>query len=112
MAFGTGVFVRRTHNTIDWVKDTSAEPWRAETIGDITYRGASLNARFPAPFDYCDSITVDYSYLEPAQKNQFAFSKYAFDYPRHKAVGMLRFSLGQWSFDWAGNTRFAPSSSR
>ena len=89
---GLSFFLRKQSDTIDWVKNTSAAAWRAQNVGKIDVYGIDVFSGID--FDcFLSRWDISYTYLELEQKNPFNFSKYIFDYNRHKVVNRFGFNI-------------------
>lgn len=92
-------FLRDQGETIDWVKNKSSDAWQADNVGSLKAYGFdfSLEAKFK---DFLlERIGLGYTYLALDRENPYAFSKYVFDYNRHKLVGDLGFNIKGFSLD-------------
>ena len=77
------VFLRRADwNLIDWVRSSSADPWQARNLSDITSYGieTSVAARL---FEGL-SFRVEYGFLAREQEETGYQYKYSNDFPRHR----------------------------
>ncbi|MBN1695080.1 TonB-dependent receptor [candidate division WOR-3 bacterium] len=82
-------FLRKEKNIIDWVRETSSEPWRAENAGDVTVKGLDVNInykpivrmykKFPVP-----SVDLGYTFLNLQREESSLQSKYLLKQPEHK----------------------------
>jgi len=87
--FNSSVFLRKQINTIDWAKNTPAAAWVASNVGRVAFFGADNNISIK--LGLClKKINFGYSYLNLDQKNQYLYSKYVFDYVRHKIRSSLQ----------------------
>ncbi|MCF7888391.1 MAG: TonB-dependent receptor, partial [Candidatus Omnitrophica bacterium] len=83
------IFLRRQSDTIDWVKDQSADPWQAKNIGSLEARGFDFYGELKLNKGLLKRIGLGYTYLDLAKENNFNFSKYVFDYNQHKVCANL-----------------------
>lgn len=83
------VFVRNQKDTIDWVRDATASPWQAENIGNLQARGIDCAYSFKLPSSK-QEFSFNYTFLHLDKGNPYQFSKYVFNYLRHKAVFLYR----------------------
>ena len=82
-------FLRKEKNIIDWVRETSSEPWRAENSGEVTVKGLDINInykpivrmykKFPIP-----SVDLGYAFLNLRRDESSLQSKYLLGNPEHK----------------------------
>ncbi len=87
------IFRRDQSNTIDWVKNNAASPWMANNVGEVKAYGFDVYSELK--FDDCtlQGIGLGYTYLTLDKDNPYKFSKYVFDYGRHKLVSNFRFDI-------------------
>jgi len=78
-------FIRAQKDTIDWVRDASNSPWQAENIGNLNARGIDAAYSYKIPSSQ-QEFSVNYTFLYLDKNNPYQFSKYVFNYLRHKAV--------------------------
>ncbi len=86
-------FLRQQSDTIDWVKDSLSDPWQAENIGSLTARGFDFYAELETRKKSLKTIGLGYTYLDLNKDNPYAFSKYVFDYSRHKVFTNFGFDF-------------------
>ena len=86
LSFSPGLFFRNQTNTIDWVKNNSSDKWQAANVGNINAYGLDFSSRLKLKNGILDYISLDYTYLNLNKSNPYGFSKYVFDYDRHKIV--------------------------
>ncbi|MCF7886844.1 MAG: TonB-dependent receptor [Candidatus Omnitrophica bacterium] len=86
-------FMRNQSDTIDWVKNTSGDPWRAKNIGSLEARGFDFYGELKWNKGLLKRIGLGYTYLDLVKENNFNFSKYVFDYNQHKICTNLSFDL-------------------
>ncbi len=79
-------FLRNTNNAIDWLRDTSASPWRAENVGKINLKGFETEFKHQL-FDFLN-YRVNYTYLDNQYKNT-GLSRYALQSLKHQFVAQL-----------------------
>jgi len=103
MLFSVSPFVRLQSDTIDWVKNVRTDPWQAENVGRVNAYGADAFWRMRVKECVLDELTFGYTYLTLSRTNPYGFSKYVFDYNRHKAIGSLGFDLGGVKVHATGN---------
>ncbi|MCU0666482.1 MAG: TonB-dependent receptor plug domain-containing protein [Candidatus Omnitrophica bacterium] len=87
-----GIFLRKVHSLIDWVRQNSSLPWQADNLGRVDFRGANF-LFLKGPFE------LSYNYILPDKKQNGYLSKYALDVLRHQAI--LKFTQNIFSCDWA-----------
>ncbi|MBN3037873.1 MAG: TonB-dependent receptor [Candidatus Omnitrophica bacterium] len=96
-------FTRRQKDTIDWVRNTSLGPWRAENVGEVDVYGCDFYSQVRFKSSFFNSFSLDYTYLDLDRDNPYNFSKYVFDYNRHKIVGILGLELAGYSINLIGS---------
>jgi len=105
-------FLRRQKDTIDWVKNSPFDRWRAENIGDLKAYGFDFNFeiklsntdfRYTKEFSL-NSISLGYTFLNLDRENLYNFSKYIFDYNRHKIVGNFKVNFRKVSLNLISNS--------
>lgn len=79
-------FLRRQSDTIDWGKNSSADPWQAENIGSLKTYGFDFSGEAKFKDFLFDKIGLGYTYLNLDKESPYNFSAYVFDYNRHKIV--------------------------
>jgi len=73
-------FYRRQHDTIDYVRATTSDPWVAENINGLSFAGFEGNLRYQPIRN--QSISVSWTALNGAQKALHGLlSEYVFNYP-------------------------------
>lgn len=100
------VFKRWQKDTIDWVKNYSSSPWEARNAGNISVEGVDFSGNFLEINKFIKRAGVSYTYLNLKEKNPYNFSKYVFDYNRHKIVAGLGFEAGSFLIDTDINSNF------
>ena len=99
---GASFFIRKQSDTIDWVKNTATAAWQAQNVGKVDVYGVDVYSGID--FDcFLSSWDISYTYLELEQKNPFNFSKYIFDYNRHKVVNKFRFDINDFKLNLITN---------
>ncbi len=99
----SGIFLRDQYNTIDWVKNNSADAWQAENVGNVKAYGIDITPEFKFKDSVLKNISVGYTYLTLNKASPYAFSKYVFDYDLHKVVTKLGFSYKGYQANLTGN---------
>ncbi len=87
-------FLRDQRDTIDWVKNASADAWQADNVGNIKAYGFDCSLEADVKVLLLERINLGYTYLTLDKDNPYNFSKYVFDYDRHKVVSRFNFCLG------------------
>lgn len=88
---GFSFFLRSQSDTIDWGKNVSTEPWEAENVGDLDTYGVDFYSEAAFEHSFLNKFTLAYTYLELDKESPYTFSKYVFDYNRHKIVSTVGF---------------------
>jgi iron complex outermembrane receptor protein len=92
------VFLREESDTIDWVKNNAAGPWQARNVEDVTAYGSDVYIGLVFEDSFLEDFGLGYTYLELDKDSSFSFSKYVFDYNRHKAVVNLGLDMEGFIF--------------
>ena len=103
LVLSPSVFFRDQYDTIDWVKNKSSDPWQAENVGNIKAYGFDFYSEAKTDFYLLKKIGLGYTYITLDKNSTYAFSKYVFDYNRHKLVNNFVFELAGISLDMAVN---------
>ncbi|GEM_PF-945481 len=95
-------FLRKQFNTVDWGKDSLTAVWQAANVGDVSVSGfdVSIDA---AIGKILNKISFGYTYQDLSKESPYNFSKYVFDYLRHKFVGALDFDLKLFNLNFISN---------
>jgi len=93
-------FVRDQTSTIDWVKNSSLDPWQAENVEDLTVYGVDFYTQLRLDNCLLSKASLGYTYMDLNKDNSYAFSKYVFDYNRHKIVSDFGFNIKGVSVDF------------
>ena len=105
-----GVFYRKGTNLIDWVRETSDKPWKAQNIASLDTKGIDAAVTFlpDAVFDepLVKKVKLSYSYLDSEIEKTPLQSRYVLDHLKHQLVGELTHilplnSLMTWVFRYA-----------
>jgi len=86
-------FLRNQHDTIDWVKNTSSAAWQANNVGTVNAYGLDCSLEAELNILLLEKINFSYTYLALDKESAYNFSKYVFDYDRHKLVSRFKFDL-------------------
>lgn len=96
-SWATTIFRREGDNLIDWVRDSSSDPWEAKNIGEVDTDGLEILFKMnPGEFyeSSCFSeMSLGYAYLNSYGPEDSLQSKYVFDYLRHQVSLGLKRSL-------------------
>ena len=95
VSLGTTLFRREGQNLIDWVRQSSSDPWEARNIGEIDTDGLEILFKIkPCEFDESSAfslVSIGYAYLNSDKVEDNLQSKYVMDYLRHQvSVGLNR----------------------
>ncbi len=90
----SSAFMKKQSDTIDWIKNNQAGPWQAVNIGSIQARGFDFYGEVDFEDNFFKSAGIGYTYLDLDKENRYSFSKYVFDYSRHKAY--VNFGCNFW----------------
>jgi iron complex outermembrane receptor protein len=74
------VFDRREHDTIDFVRASTLERWRAENVRDVETRGLELSLQRALAGTL---VSAQYTYLDATTDSLPLLSKYVLQYARH-----------------------------
>ena len=102
-------FNRWARNVIDWARNSTADPWRAENRGEISTFGIeTLLETHPKEFlrdSFIDKISLWYDFINSEKNdNGKTLSKYAFNYLKHHFHAKAESSL---PFDIKGTVEFS-----
>ena len=87
------IFMRDQSDTIDWVKNNAAGPWMANNVGDLKAYGFDFYGEIKFKDCFLEAAGLGYTYLNLDKDNPYRFSKYVFDYNRHKVVSNFKFDI-------------------
>lgn len=96
-------FLRDTDNSIDWVKASENELWRAENIGSIYTQGIELELRQQLN-SFVQSWSLGYTFLDSrAEKLENLWSRYIMENLKHQVVAKMENKLykelsAQWVY--------------
>ncbi|MFA5008105.1 MAG: TonB-dependent receptor [Candidatus Omnitrophota bacterium] len=88
----SSIFFRDQYNTIDWVRNDSASVWQAANVGNVKVYGFDIFPELRFKDCILEKFSVGYTYLTLDKEDPFAYSKYVFDYDRHKVVTTFGFN--------------------
>ena len=91
-SLSSSVFLRDQYNTIDWVRNNPLDVWQATNVGNVQAYGIDLSPQVNFKDCILEKVSLGYTYLNLAKRNSFTFSKYVFDYDRHKIVTNFGFN--------------------
>jgi len=94
-----GMFFKKQDKVIDWGRNSTVDPWVAYNGGNIDVYGADFSLRFNPDNKFVQSIGLDYTYLWFQDKGPYQFSKYIFDYNKHKLVASIGLIIKEVYFD-------------
>lgn len=82
-------FMRNSENSIDWVKKSPTDIWKAENIGNIDTKG--IEVEFGQSFNsFLKSYSVGYTFLESkAKEPKDLISRYVMENLKHQFVAKL-----------------------
>ena len=86
-------FLRDQANTIDWVRNSLASAWMAQNVGDVKAYGVDFYSELKVNNPMFKKLALGYTYLNLDKDNPYNFSKYVFDYNRHKLVSIFGFDI-------------------
>ncbi|MDP2923430.1 MAG: TonB-dependent receptor [Candidatus Omnitrophota bacterium] len=92
LSFSPSFFFRNQSNTIDWVKNNSADRWKAKNVGSVNAYGLDFFSKYQFKNCVLDNISLGYTYLNLEKESPYSYSKYVFDYDRHKVVTNFGFN--------------------
>jgi len=87
---GLGIFLRKQKDTIDWGRNSSAVPWQAGNIGDIKAKGFDIDFDFSLGDCSLREVSLAYTFLQLDSKNPYNYSKYLFNYLKHRFLVIPR----------------------
>lgn len=91
-------FLRMADNVIDWTRDLSTDPWRAENAGDIITSGIEAESELRISRwierSFINTVSFHYTFTDSDKRDPGRrFSKYALDYMRYKLGSTVTFAL-------------------
>lgn len=87
------LYFRRERNIIDWVRNSSSEPWRAENLPDVNFAGVEFSMGWKG-----DGITARIGGMRNLISHSIALeTKYALAFEKVKLSGMLGVNRGRLS---------------
>ncbi len=89
-------FRREGKDVIDWVRSDSSHPWQAENIGEISTWGICTQVSWKEVDGIIPRMSLSYTYVTSAKEHSYSFSKYVFDYAKHKLVLTPFFNVKSW----------------
>jgi iron complex outermembrane receptor protein len=98
----TALFLRRHHRAIDWQKDLRSDPWRVQNVSGVDFYGIDCNFSWDLGH-FLKKVNLQYSYLNSTQKPENNFSKYLYDYNKHKILGQIVLSAAGVKADLIAN---------
>ena len=101
--FHFAVFMRHQFHTIDWVKDSESSPWEAKNIGNVKAKGIDCSLKINLDKYLLEYLSLQYTYLTLDRKNPYGFSKYAFDYLKHKITANLLMKVHKFRINYILN---------
>ncbi|MEI8349522.1 MAG: TonB-dependent receptor [Candidatus Omnitrophota bacterium] len=87
-----GFFFRDQSHTIDWVKNNSADAWQAQNVGNVGAYGFDFSSKVKFKNLVLEDVSFNYTYLNLNKSSPYSYSKYVFDYDKHKVVTNLGFN--------------------
>jgi iron complex outermembrane receptor protein len=103
LTFSPVFFFRNQTNTIDWAKNNSSDKWQAQNAGTIDVYGFDFSSRIKITNCILNEISLDYTYLNLDKSSPYSFSKYVFNYDRHKVVTHFSFDYKGFKANLIGN---------
>jgi len=92
---GLTYFYRDSYDTIDWIRYSSAAPWRALNIGGTSTNGVEISAAF-------DKLFLNYTCLDVYSKHDY-MSKYTLDYLKQQISAGTSFEFLGFKSSWVLN---------
>jgi len=92
LGISSSIFLKDQYDTIDWVRNNPADLWQATNVGNVKAYGIDVSPEVKFKDCILEKISVGYTYLALNKESPFAFSKYVFDYDRHKVVTNFGFN--------------------
>lgn len=89
------VFGRNSEDAIDFVKQTVAEKWTAQNIGNVDTKGLEVELK-KTQNKFIKSYSVGYVFLENKLSQNQPFSRYALDNFKHQFIGKLENKIGKY----------------
>jgi len=99
--FNAYYFYRNISNFIDWVRQTTDEPWQANNFGDLRTNGLNSKITYLHSINANQSLkfSIGYSYLDLKFKNinQTFNSKYRIESLKHQLINTIDYQLNNTS---------------
>jgi iron complex outermembrane receptor protein len=102
-SLSSSVFLRDQYSTIDWVRNNPLDVWQAANVGNVKAYGIDFSPQVNLKDCILEKISLGYTYLNLAKKNSFTYSKYVFDYDRHKIVANFGFNYKGFAANFISN---------
>ncbi len=97
-------FYRRGKNLIDWVRQSTSDPWSATNLGRVDYRGIEFSSKINTDLNFryfnLQDAVFSYNYISPDEKATGFISKYALDVLQHQYILDLNSRLMGLNFNW------------
>ena len=93
LSMGVSVYIRREKGVIDWVRNSSDEPWRAENLPDMTFGGAEFNLKWRGKGIFLGIGGMFNLVFHSIDRE----TKYALAFEREKISGMVGVNSGVFS---------------
>jgi outer membrane receptor protein involved in Fe transport len=74
------------------VRNNPLDVWQATNVGNVKAYGFDFTPQFKFNDSIVEKVSLGYTYLNLSNRDSFTFSKYVFDYDRHKIVTNLGFN--------------------
>ncbi|MFA5336970.1 MAG: hypothetical protein WC330_01395, partial [Candidatus Omnitrophota bacterium] len=80
-----------------------ADVWQAQNVGSVKAYGLDISPSFKFKDCILERFSVGYTYLTLNKSSPFAYSKYVFDYDRHKIATSFGFNYKGYRANFISN---------
>lgn len=82
----TSIFMRDGNNLIDWVRNSSSEPWVVQNVTDVKTYGFEFSTSFNLQMPIVETLNISYTYLTANRETGNYQSKYLLDNLKHQLI--------------------------
>ena len=99
ITFHSAIFQRNVVDMIDFVRESSSQPWIPQNIGNALFQGIEGRVRIKTELkwkEFCwNQLTLSHQWIGAKYQSNAAFSKYALDHLQQQSIFETDFSLQQ-----------------
>ncbi|MDD4293904.1 MAG: TonB-dependent receptor [Candidatus Omnitrophica bacterium] len=92
-------FYRRQRDTIDWTRNESDIYYSALNVGKLDVMGLDIYAEYEINRFFIEKVSFEYTRMNMDKSQLYDYSKYAFLYPKDKAVLNFYMQKGRYSMN-------------